>query len=61
MKEEALQILLVEDNAGDARLFREMFTQERPGSFNLTHVLRMHEAEIHLAQGEVDVVLLDMG
>src|SRR6202165_274626 len=57
----ALQILLVEDNAGDARLFREMFTQERPGSFNLTHVLRMSEAEIHLAKGGVDVVLLDLG
>jgi C4-dicarboxylate-specific signal transduction histidine kinase len=61
MKERALQILLVEDNAGDARLFREMFTQERPDSFDLTHVLRMHEAEIHLAKGGVDVVLLDMG
>jgi signal transduction histidine kinase/DNA-binding NarL/FixJ family response regulator len=61
MREKALQILLVEDNAGDARLFREMFSHERPDSFKLTHVLRMHEAEIHLAKGGVDVVLLDMG
>ena len=57
----ALQILLVEDNAGDARLVREMFSQERPDTFNLTHVLSMNEAEIHLAKGGVDVVLLDMG
>src|ERR1700674_5116171 len=61
MKEKALQVLLVEDNAGDARLLREMFSKERPDSFELTHLLRMSEAEIHLAKGEVDIVLLDMG
>ena len=61
MKEKALQVLLVEDNAGDARLLREMFSTERPGSFELTHLLRMSEAVIHLAKGGTDVVLLDMG
>ncbi|MGA8765034.1 MAG: ATP-binding protein [Candidatus Sulfotelmatobacter sp.] len=61
MKEKALQILLVEDNAGDARLLREMFSKEKPGSFELTHLLRMSEAEIRLAKGGVDIVLLDMG
>jgi signal transduction histidine kinase len=61
MKEKALQILLVEDNAGDARLLREMFSKEKPGSFELTHLLRMSEATIHLAKGGVDIVLLDMG
>jgi phosphoserine phosphatase RsbU/P len=61
MKEHALQILLVEDNAGDARLLREMFSKERPGSFELTHLLRMSEAVTHLAKGGVDIVLLDMG
>ena len=61
MKEKALQVLLVEDNAGDARLLREMFTKERPDSFELTHLLRMSEAVIHLAKGGVDIVLLDMG
>jgi C4-dicarboxylate-specific signal transduction histidine kinase len=61
MKGKALQILVVEDNAGDVRLLREMFSQEKPGSFHLTCVLRMREAEIHLAKGGVDVVLLDMG
>jgi len=61
LKEKALQVLLVEDNAGDARLLREMFSKERPDSFELTHLLRMSEAEIHLAKGEVDIVLLDMG
>jgi signal transduction histidine kinase len=61
MKEKALQVLLVEDNAGDARLLREMFTKERPDSFELTHLLRMSDAVIHLAKGGVDIVLLDMG
>jgi signal transduction histidine kinase len=61
MKGKALQVLLVEDNAGDARLLREMFSAERPDSFEFTHVLRMGEALIHLAKGDVDIVLLDMG
>jgi signal transduction histidine kinase len=61
MKEKALHVLLVEDNAGDARLLREMFSTEKPGSFELTHLLRMSEAVIHLGKGGVDVVLLDMG
>jgi signal transduction histidine kinase len=61
MKEKALQVLLVEDNAGDARLLREMFSTERPDSFELTHFLRMSEAVIHLAKGGVDIILLDMG
>src|ERR1700688_303989 len=61
MKETALQVLLVEDNAGDARLLREMFSTEKPGSFELTHFLRMSEALTHLAKGGVDIVLLDMG
>jgi hypothetical protein len=45
MTEKALQVLLVEDNAGDVRLLREMFSKQRPGSFELTHLLRMSEAE----------------
>jgi signal transduction histidine kinase len=60
-EKKTLRVLLVEDNAGDARLLREMFSKERPGSFELTHKTRMSEAEIHLARGGVDVVLLDMG
>src|SRR6202051_2399094 len=61
MKEKALQVLVVEDNAGDVRLLREMFGKEKAGSFELTHFLRMSEALTHLAKGGVDIVLLDMG
>jgi signal transduction histidine kinase len=56
-----LQVLLVEDNAGDARLLHEMFRKEKAGSFVLTHLLRMTEAVAHLERGGVDIVLLDMG
>jgi signal transduction histidine kinase len=58
---EALKVLLVEDNAGDARLLREMFSKEKAGGFELTHLLRMSDAVVHLAKGGVDVVLLDLG
>jgi len=61
MKEKALQILLVEDNAGDADLLRRMFSKEKPDSYALTHLVRLEEAEAHLAKGGVDIILLDMG
>src|SRR5580693_3284597 len=61
MKERPLQVLLVEDNAGDVRLLREMFSKERADTFVLTHLVRMSDAEAHLAKGGVDIVLLDMG
>ena len=61
MRKKALQVLLVEDNAGDARLLREMFSKETSGSFELSHLTHMHEAEVRLKAGGVDIVLLDMG
>jgi signal transduction histidine kinase len=61
MKEKPLQVLLVEDNAGDVRLLREMFSNGDGDDFQLTHLLRMSEAETHLAKGGVDIVLLDLG
>jgi signal transduction histidine kinase len=61
MKGKPLQVLLVEDSAGDVRLLREMLRAETPGSFVLTHVERMSEALAQLAEGGMDIVLLDMG
>jgi signal transduction histidine kinase len=61
LRRKPLQVLLVEDNAGDFRLLREMFSKEEPGRFVLTHTTRMHDAELRLLQGGVDIVLLDMG
>ena len=61
MENKPLQVLLVEDNAGDARLLREMFSKDTPGSFELHHLTHMRDAEARLAKGGIDVVLLDMG
>jgi signal transduction histidine kinase len=61
MKDNPLQVLLVEDSAGDARLLREMFSKERAGSFELTHLVRLGDAETHLAKARADIILLDMG
>jgi signal transduction histidine kinase len=56
-----LQVLVVEDSAGDARLLQEMFSKEKAGNFELKYLARMDEAVARLEKGGVDVVLLDMG
>jgi diguanylate cyclase (GGDEF)-like protein len=61
MKEETLRVLVVEDNAADARLLLEMFRNEKPGSFEMTHLSRMSDAIVHLEKNKVDIVLLDLG
>ena len=54
-----IQLLLVEDNPGDSRLVREML--RGVSDITLAEVDRLAAAERHLASGEVDVVLLDLG
>src|ERR1700730_3416874 len=61
MMGKTMRVLVIEDNPGDARLLREMFGKERPGTFAVTHLSLMSEAVIHLAKGEADIVLLDLG
>jgi two-component sensor histidine kinase len=61
MSTSPLRILLVEDNPGDVRLLREMFSTERPESYEITHLPRLGLALNHLAQGGVDIILLDLG
>ncbi len=56
-----LRILLVEDNLGDVRLLQEMFSTERAGSYEITSLPRLGLALNHLAKGNVDIVLLDLG
>jgi diguanylate cyclase (GGDEF)-like protein/PAS domain S-box-containing protein len=62
-KNEIKRLLLVEDNPRDARLLREMFDEQPEVSRNttVTEVRSCREAETCLSQGEVDVVLLDLG
>ncbi len=54
-------LLVVEDNAGDARLLQEMLRDEMAHRVNLMHVATMRDAEEHLAKHSVDVILLDLG
>jgi diguanylate cyclase (GGDEF)-like protein/PAS domain S-box-containing protein len=54
-------VLLIEDNSGDARLLREILSEEDLHSPELKHVACMSEAEKHLAEHEVDIILLDLG
>lgn len=57
----ARTLLLVEDNAGDARLLREMLNEHGPHRTTLIHVTSMGEAETHLADNAIDIILLDLG
>jgi CheY-like chemotaxis protein len=54
-------LLLVEDNPGDARLFRETFRDQGSQDTELTHVKSMSAAEEYLASHAVDIIMLDLG
>jgi diguanylate cyclase (GGDEF)-like protein len=55
------EVLLIEDNPGDARLLQEMLKEHGAVGTKLTWVAFMHEAETYLASHAVDVILLDLG
>jgi diguanylate cyclase (GGDEF)-like protein len=59
---ELIQILLVEDNPGDARLVVEMLREDSSADFRLTHVTTVREAIDHLTMNVhgIDGVLLDL-
>jgi CheY-like chemotaxis protein len=61
MSNNAIKILLVEDNLGDAGLLREVFKRQRSQVIGLTHVECMSDAEKQLAENEFDIILLDLG
>ena len=55
------KLLLVEDNAGDARLVHDMLSQQDQHTIELVHVECVSEAEAYLAEHAVDIILLDLG
>ncbi len=59
MNDVSIHVLLVEDNPGDARLVRELI-RDAP-DLSIHHVGDLAEGLAHLAAGNVDVVLLDLG
>lgn len=55
-----VEVLLVEDNPGDARLVKESLAEAGARSFKLTHVERLEDAIRRLERDRYDVVLLDL-
>src|SRR5271156_2033473 len=55
------QLLLVEDNPGDARLIQEMFNDQGANNTELTRVASLSEAEKLLSERAFDLILLDLG
>jgi diguanylate cyclase (GGDEF)-like protein/PAS domain S-box-containing protein len=55
------QLLLIEDNAGDARLIREMFNEHGALDIELVRATTMSEAEGQLSLRMFDIMLLDLG
>jgi signal transduction histidine kinase len=55
------EILLIEDNPGDARLLRQMFNDQSAHKAALTHVDCLGAAEKYLVEHAVDIILLDPG
>ena len=53
-------VLLVEDNPGDARLISAMFDEVDGEQFHLCRVDRLADGLDYLARGEVGVILLDL-
>jgi two-component system cell cycle sensor histidine kinase/response regulator CckA len=58
---ELLRVLLVEDNAGDADLIRELLPKDGPVSFEIKHAPRLETALELVAAGDFDLILLDLG
>jgi two-component system nitrogen regulation response regulator GlnG len=56
-----IRVLLVEDNSADARLVREILSEDSANRFQLSHVDRAEAAVEHLRHERYDAVLLDLG
>jgi diguanylate cyclase (GGDEF)-like protein len=54
-------LLAVEDNAGDARLLREILNEQGGHNTALLHATSMADAEKMLGDHGVDIILLDLG
>ena len=60
MAEKPIQLLLVEDNLGDARLFEEYLKESGRDSYHLEHLTRLSACLERLQKSPVDVVVLDL-
>jgi diguanylate cyclase (GGDEF)-like protein len=58
---ERLNILLVEDNPGDARLFKEALNEAHAPNFSLLHCTSLAQALDRLPAAQPDVIVVDLG
>jgi diguanylate cyclase (GGDEF)-like protein/PAS domain S-box-containing protein len=56
-----LQILLIEDNAGDVRLLRELLKPYGPNRYEIADRPSIQSALEHLLAARTDIILLDLG
>ena len=61
MSAESLNILLVEDNPGDVRLFKEALKETYASKFNLTHCSSLAQALDQVPKSLPDVIVVDLG
>jgi light-regulated signal transduction histidine kinase (bacteriophytochrome) len=60
MNQKLFNVLLVEDNLGDAFLLQEQFKSAKTFEYSIVHVDYLNKAIAHLDQSPCDVVLLDL-
>lgn len=60
MNKKNLRVLLIEDNPGDVRLIREMFSEAQSCSFSLETFERLEDGIGWQQENQADVILLDL-
>jgi diguanylate cyclase (GGDEF)-like protein len=61
MPKQTLNVLLVEDNPGDASLFKTVLAECQAPKFEIIHLESLAEALAHLVKHAPDVAVLDLG
>ena len=61
MDKKFIKALLIEDNAEDAFLVRNMLANEKTAKIELQHVSSLTEGIGRIGEGGIDIVLLDLG
>ncbi|MBI1892577.1 MAG: HAMP domain-containing histidine kinase [Candidatus Rokubacteria bacterium] len=60
MTDRPIKVLLIEDDAGDARLIEEMLAEATGAAFALVWADRLSAGLEHLTQGGIDIALVDL-
>ncbi|MBW1740018.1 MAG: hypothetical protein JRJ42_02655 [Deltaproteobacteria bacterium] len=60
VNDKTIKVLLVEDNSGDVRLIQEMLAEVKGGGFGLAWAEKPSTGLEHLAEGGIDLCLLDL-